>query len=124
MVITININPKKRLWITSMTNIPIEKQNSANPIIRFIEPPKKAYIIIIYAFLLYYYTIFSPSLCPRYSCSLFTESFKISSISLPAASFAFCSSSVGASLCAVTSFFAVNLFTKSGIISRTFVTPS
>jgi len=58
MVITINRKPKKRLWITSMTNIPIEKQNSPNPIIRFIEPPKKAYIVIIYAFLALYYTIF------------------------------------------------------------------
>ena len=110
--------------MTSITSIPIAKQNSANPIIRFMVPPKKAYIIIIYAFLLRLYTVFNKiralqATSISYS-DLFTESFSISSISFPAAFFASGSTvSTGSDLP-----LEVNLFTKSGTISKIFVTPS
>lgn len=62
MVSTIRRNPKKRLWMISITNIPIEKQNNANPMIRFIKPPKKHISLLIYAFLSLLFTYFLPDL--------------------------------------------------------------
>ena len=58
MVSTIRRNPKKRLWMISITNIPIEKQNNANPMIRFINPPKKHISVTIYAFGSSLFTLF------------------------------------------------------------------
>lgn len=58
MVTTIRINPRKRLWITSIASIPIEKQNNANPMIRFINPPKKHISVTIYAFRSSLFTLF------------------------------------------------------------------
>ena len=116
----IRIKPQKSLHIIIIKSIPIAKQNKAKPTIRFILPPKKAYItnnICLLSFVLH------SSFQYGYSFSLFTEFPKISSISFSAAFTA--SSSFGASVSSsMLSFFAVNLFTKSGTISKIFVIPS
>ena len=64
-------NPKKRLWSTSITSI-MEKQNSANPIIRFIRSPKQSvhHMHLMEVSLLFFvFSLFTESLrCPPSLC--------------------------------------------------------